>query len=109
MFCPNCGRYSPEIGVCSTCRVGLISSGSEKSELLLGALIERAFRKGWLPVTREGSTGLGKAWEDALGIEENNLSRADFGNVEVKALEYGESTPLTLVAKAVNSPTRPST
>lgn len=65
--------------------------------------IKGAFEKGEIPVTRGGPTGPGKAWEEELGIVENNEKRADFDGIEIKSLIGSNSTSLTLVSKKLDA------
>ena len=64
--------------------------------------INEAFKKGEIKVMRGGATGPGKAWEEELGIIENNEKRADFDGIEIKSLIDKKSNPLTLVSKKLN-------
>ena len=52
--------------------------------------------KGFVPTTREGSTGVGHTLESALSLAENNIALPDIDQVELKAHREGASNPVTL-------------
>lgn len=60
----------------------------------------------WYPAKRKGDTAVGKAFEDALGIVENNIPVADLGNLEIKAKRVQSGAPLTLFTKKPSTPSK---
>lgn len=46
--------------------------------------------KEWTQTNRNGSTGVGKTFEDILGVEENNSKEADYKGVELKCFRKGK-------------------
>ncbi|MDP4180114.1 MAG: MvaI/BcnI family restriction endonuclease [Bacillota bacterium] len=66
-----------------------------------------AFRQikalGPIETHRDGDTGIGKTLEDLLGIKENNASRPDFGEYELKSGRVGSHALLSLFTKAPES------
>ncbi|MFD1259264.1 MvaI/BcnI family restriction endonuclease [Entomomonas asaccharolytica] len=59
---------------------------------------------GFIPCTRLGSTAIGKTFEDALKIAENNKKDPDLHGFEIKAQRHLTSSYVTLCTK---SPTNP--
>ena len=53
-------------------------------------------QQGFIPSTRQGTTGVGKTLEDALGIAENNLAIPDIGRIELKAHRVKSPSMVTL-------------
>lgn len=58
----------------------------------------------FMKTTRNGHTGIGKSFEDWLGISENNLQESDLLGVELKVKREESSSPLTLFTCAPSSP-----
>lgn len=56
--------------------------------------------KGWIKSHREHDTGIGKTFEDLMGISENNKENADFGNIEIKTQRKESNSKVTLFTKA---------
>jgi len=54
-------------------------------------------KMGWIPSTRHHDTGVGKTFEDLLGIEENNIQLPDIGGIEVKSSRSYTSSLMTLI------------
>jgi len=52
---------------------------------------------GWIPSKRRHDTGIGKTFEDLLGIKENNIQLPDIGGIEVKSSRSYTSSPVTLI------------
>lgn len=52
---------------------------------------------GWVATTRHHDTGIGKTFEDLLGIQENNLQIPDIGEIEVKSSRDYTSSFMTLI------------
>ena len=53
-------------------------------------------RRGYIPTMRRGNTGIGYTLETLLGVDENNISAPDLGEIELKAQRRGVSNPITL-------------
>jgi hypothetical protein len=53
-------------------------------------------KQGYIKSLRKGPTGIGKTLETILGIEENNLTIPDLGEIELKAHRDGSSNLITL-------------
>ncbi len=56
----------------------------------------RLREEGWVPSARRGPTGIGHTLEQYLGLEENNITMPDLGNIELKAHRIGSSSMITL-------------
>ncbi|WP_167891352.1 MvaI/BcnI family restriction endonuclease [Thermococcus sp. MAR1] len=52
---------------------------------------------GWIPSKRRHDTGIGKTFEDLLGIKENNIQLPDIGGIEVKSSRSYTSSLVTLI------------
>ncbi|HIH69454.1 MvaI/BcnI family restriction endonuclease [Methermicoccus shengliensis] len=52
---------------------------------------------GWIPSRRSRDTGIGKTFEDLLGIPENNLQLPDVGGIEVKSSREYTQSMITLI------------
>jgi len=59
---------------------------------------------GYVKSRRENNTGIGKTFEDYLGVTENNDKLPDFAGFEVKSQRTLTSSFLTLFTKSPNSP-----
>lgn len=72
--------------------------------------ITHAFRKvkalGWIRSSRHSNTGIGKTFEDHLGIVENNCKEADIFGFEVKAHRSSSNSYVTLFTKSPSHPRR---
>ncbi|MFH1565724.1 MAG: MvaI/BcnI family restriction endonuclease [bacterium] len=55
---------------------------------------------GFVKTHRAHDTGVGKTFEDLLGLKENNLSLPDVGEVELKAKRIDSSSMITLITKS---------
>ena len=64
--------------------------------------------KGFVPNTRPNNQdgGIGNTLEDLLGIQENNLTQADFKDIEIKSQRLFNSSYITLFSKAPTHPKR---
>jgi hypothetical protein len=51
---------------------------------------------GFVRSSRIGPTGIGKTFEDLLGIAENNLALPDLGRLEIKTARKGSNSLITL-------------
>lgn len=60
--------------------------------------------KGFIQSSRTSNTGIGKTFEDLLEKKEDNLSEADFGDIEIKTQRERSNSYVTLFTK---SPTYP--
>ena len=54
---------------------------------------------GFVKSHREHNTGIGKTFEDLLGVEENNLQEGDFEGIEVKTSRFLSNSRVTLFTK----------
>ncbi|EHK2357602.1 MvaI/BcnI family restriction endonuclease [Clostridium perfringens] len=59
---------------------------------------------GWIKSHRQGDTGIGKTFEDQLGVDENNIPTADFRDIEIKTHRQASSSMITLFTKAPSYP-----
>lgn len=70
--------------------------------------IETEFKRirnlGFIPSKRKNNTGIGKTFEDYLGVTENNDKLPDFAGFEVKSQRALTSSFLTLFTKSPSSP-----
>ncbi len=68
------------------------------------------FRKvkklGFVKSNRKSNTGIGKTFEDYIGVVENNLDEPDFMGYEIKAHREESSSYVTLFTKSPNFPSR---
>lgn len=71
-----------------------------KSEKQLLAKLKEIKTKGFIKTHRAHDTGIGKTFEDLLGIKENNLRLPDVGEVELKAKRLDSASMLTLATKS---------
>lgn len=64
--------------------------------------------KGFVPNTRPNNQdgGIGNTLEDLLGIQENNLTQADFKDIEIKSQRLFSGSYITLFSKAPTHPKR---
>ena len=71
-------------------------------------LIIKKFReikdKGWIESHRKNNTGIGKTFEDLIGVEENNLNEPDLAGFEIKSHRDDVNNYITLFTKAPNFP-----
>ena len=76
-------------------------------------LIEREFNRikqlGFIKSRRCNSTGIGKTFEDYLGVNENNDRAPDFAGFEVKSKRNNTSSYLTLFTKSPSFPKKANT
>lgn len=56
----------------------------------------RIKRMGYVESTRKGYTGIGKTFEDLLGIKENSLELPDYEGIEIKTKRSYSTTYITL-------------
>lgn len=66
--------------------------------------INQIKQMGWIPSARKGDTGIGKTFEDQLGIDENNNPSADFHDIEIKTHREASTSMITLFTKAPTYP-----
>jgi len=70
--------------------------------------IEREFRRiknlGYIKSHRINNTGIGKTFEDYLGVDENNLKDPDFAGFEVKSQRQISKSYITLFTKSPSYP-----
>lgn len=59
---------------------------------------------GFIKSTRSHNTGIGKTFEDNLGITENNLKDSDFEGFEVKSQRFIANSKITLFTKSPSFP-----
>ncbi|MFA7122802.1 MAG: MvaI/BcnI family restriction endonuclease [Candidatus Delongbacteria bacterium] len=57
-----------------------------------------------IPTERKGNTGIGKTFEEACGIVENNFAAADFKGIEIKSHRDYSGSYITLFTKSPTSP-----
>jgi hypothetical protein len=71
-------------------------------------LIIKEFRRikklGFVKSRRRSNTGIGKTFEDYIGVEENNIDKPDFAGYEIKAHRDISSSYVTLFTKAPSFP-----
>lgn len=62
--------------------------------------------KGFVPNTRPNNQdgGIGNTLEDLLGIQENNLTQADFRGIEIKSQRLFNSSYISLFTKSFSQP-----
>ena len=62
--------------------------------------------KGFVPNTRPNNKdgGIGNTLEDLLGIQENNLTQADFKDIEIKSQRLFNSSYISLFTKSFSQP-----
>ena len=65
---------------------------------------KRIKAKGYLKSNRKHNTGIGKTFEDYLGVDENNIKEPDFAGFEVKSQRVETSSYLTLFTKSPSYP-----
>lgn len=58
----------------------------------------------WFKSHRNGSTGIGKTFEDLLGKKEDNLQLPDYKGIELKAHDTSTNSLITLFTKSPNLP-----
>jgi len=59
---------------------------------------------GYVQSHRRHNTGIGKTFEDYLGIDENNLKDPDFGGIEIKTQRQMAASKITLFTKCPSNP-----
>lgn len=73
-------------------------------------LIIDAFKKvkalGWIKSHRKNNTGIGKTFEDCVGVVENNLNEPDLYGFEIKSHRGESSSYVTLFTKSPSFPKR---
>lgn len=74
-----------------------------KKEEVIKAFYKIA-KRGWISTHRHGDRAIGNAFEDILGLTENNFREADFHGIEFKAQRASSTALMTLFTK---SPTYP--
>ena len=57
----------------------------------------------WHPTHRKGNTGIGKTYEDLVGIKENNSKDSDLSDAEIKCKRIKSKASTTLFTKNPNS------
>lgn len=58
--------------------------------------LEYIKKQGFVKSSRKGTTGIGKTFENLLGVKENNLALPDIGGLEIKTARKGSSSRITL-------------
>ena len=61
---------------------------------------------GWVKSRRRNNTGIGKTFEDYVGVDENNIDEPDLFGFEIKAHREESSSYVTLCTKAPTFPKR---
>lgn len=64
---------------------------------------------GYIKSNRTGNTGIGKTFEDFLGVKENNLKDPDFEGFEVKSKRKLSNSLTTLITQSPTSPRKINT
>ncbi len=59
---------------------------------------------GWVKSNRKNNTGIGKTFEDYIGVVENNLEEPDLAGFEIKSHRAEASSYVTLFTKAPDFP-----
>jgi len=67
-------------------------------------LFKKVRDRGQIPTHRKGNTGIGKTFEEACGIVENNFAAADFKGIEIKSQRDYSGSYITLFTKSPTSP-----
>jgi hypothetical protein len=62
--------------------------------------------KGFIKSNRKNNTGIGKTFEDYIGVEENNFEAPDLAGYEIKSHREDSSNYVTLFTKAPDFPTQ---
>ena len=72
--------------------------------------IIEAFEKvkalGWVKSHRRNNTGIGKTFEDYIGVIENNLNEPDLFGFEIKSHREESTSYVTLFTKSPSYPTK---
>lgn len=66
-------------------------------------------RLGFVPSNRKNNTGIGKTFEDYIGVVENNLDEPDLYGFEIKSHRELASSYVTLFTKAPSFPSKANT
>lgn len=77
---------------------------SSKDELIRRFLLVRDI--GWVSSHRSNNTGIGKTFEDLMGITENNNPGPDFEEFEIKTQRDETNSPITLFTLAPTFPAK---
>lgn len=77
---------------------------SSKERLI--EIFEDIHNRGWIPSHRINNTGIGKTFEDLVGITENNNENPDFEEFEIKSHREVAKSPITLFTLAPTFPKR---
>ena len=76
-------------------------------------IIKRQFRKikrmGFVSSTRRGNTGIGKTFEDYMGVVENNFDEPDLLGYEIKSHRELSQSYVTLFTKSPSFPRNANT
>lgn len=65
---------------------------------------------GWIPSHRSHNTGIGKTFEDIIGVKENNFQSADYmGSLELKSQRDFTGSMITLFTKSPDYPPNANT
>ena len=54
---------------------------------------------GWVKSRRSNNTGIGKTFEDYVGVDENNLNQPDLFGFDIKSHRAASSSYVTLFTK----------
>ena len=77
----------------------------ENRELIIAKFKEIKAQE-FIESTRKHNTGIGKTFEDYIGVEENNHDEADFAGYEIKAHREESQSYVTLFTKSPTIPKR---
>ncbi|MBL8003523.1 MAG: MvaI/BcnI restriction endonuclease family protein [Candidatus Kapabacteria bacterium] len=75
-----------------------------KSKTLIIKKFQEVKSKGFIKSSRTGNTAIGKTFEDAMAIKENNDKLPDFGEFEVKSQRFLSSSKITLFTLKPTNP-----
>ena len=70
---------------------------------------KRVRNLGFVQSHRSHNTGIGKTFEDLIGVEENNLDGPDFGDIELKSQRKLAGSYITLFTKSPSHPKKSKT
>lgn len=75
---------------------------SSKEQLV--EIFDEIHNRGWVQSHRVNNTGIGKTFEDLVGVDENNSQGPDFMEFEIKSHREEASSPITLFTLAPTFP-----
>lgn len=88
----------------STCLFKNSSNMTNKEKII--AQFRKVQKLGWVSSRRRNNTGIGKTFEDYVGVVENNIDAPDLYGFEIKAHREESSSYITLCTKAPSFPYR---